>query len=175
MKSPICLVIADDHAFFRGGLKSLLRRQRDMQVVGETGTAAALMGTLIKTSCDIVLLDLHMERSTLFDIAQLAAVTTVVVLTADESVGIAMMAMRQGARAVVQKRFAVQTLIEAIHAVAQGLVWTPPALQAEMASQWTTSGCKVLTGCETDIVRQCGGEPTKRGDFGAARDNRSNS
>ena len=157
MNSQIRLVIADDHALFRGGLKSLLRRQRDMQVVGEADTAAALMATVAATNCDILLLDLQMERWALDDIRQLANRTKVLVLTASESVENAIVAMRLGARAVVQKRFAVQTLVEAIRAVAQGFVWMPPALQAEVASQWSSSASKLLTSRETEIVRQVAG------------------
>jgi two-component system NarL family response regulator len=153
MKTPIRLIIADDHALFRGGLKSLLRRQRDMQVVAEVETAAALMPALDKTRCDILLLDLQMERWALDDIRQLAARTKVLVLTASESVENALAAMRLGARAVVQKRFAVQTLIEAIHAVADGLVWMPPELQTEMAGQWGASASRQLTGREAEIAR----------------------
>ena len=154
MKTPIRLIIADDHALFRGGLKSLLRRQRDMQVVGEAETAAAVMATVTETKCDILLLDLQMERWALEDIRQLATLTKVLVLTASESVENAIVAMRLGARAVVQKRFAVQTLVEAIRAVAEGFVWMPPALQAQVASQWSSSESKLLTSRETEIVRQ---------------------
>jgi two-component system NarL family response regulator len=157
MKTPICLVIADDHALFRGGLKSLLRRQSGMQVVGEAGTAAAVMATVTETNCDILLLDLQMERSALDDILHLAAMTKVVVLTASENVENEIVAMRLGARAVVQNRFAVQTLVEAIRAVAEGLVWMPPALQAEVASQWSSSVSKSLTSRETEIVRHVAG------------------
>jgi two-component system, NarL family, response regulator len=153
MKTPIRLIIADDHALFRGGLKSLLRRQRDMQVVGEADTADSLLATVAGTSCDILLLDLQMERWALDDIRQLAALTKVVVLTASESVEVAIVAMRLGARAVVQKRFVVQKLVEAIRAVAEGFVWMPPALQAEIASQWGSSASKSLTNRETEIVR----------------------
>jgi DNA-binding NarL/FixJ family response regulator len=153
MKTSIRLIIADDHALFRGGLKSLLRRQRDMQVVGEADTADSLIVTVAETACDILLLDLQMERWALDDIRQLATLTKVVVLTASESVEVAMVAMRLGARAVVQKRFAVQKLVEAIRVVAEGLVWMPPALQAEVASQWSSSAPKSLTSRETEIVR----------------------
>jgi DNA-binding NarL/FixJ family response regulator len=153
MKTPIRLIIADDHALFRGGLKSLLRRQRDMQVVGEADRADSLIATVAETSCDILLLDLQMERWALDNIRQLAALTKVVVLTASESVEVAIVAMRLGARAVVQKRFAVQKLVEAIRAVAEGFVWMPPALQAEVAFQWSSSASKSLTNRETEIVR----------------------
>jgi len=150
---PISLIIADDHTLFRDGLKSLLGRQRDMQVVGEVARADGVAQTLDKLTCDILLLDLQMERWALEDIQQFAARTKVVVLTASESLDNAIAAMRLGARAVVQKRFAVQTLVEAIHAVAEGLVWMPPSLQAEMASQWSSPSSKSLTSRETEIVR----------------------
>ena len=152
MKTPIRLIIADDHALFRSGLKSLLRRQRDMQVVGEADTADSIIATVTETTCDILLLDLQMERWALDDIRQLAALTKVVVLTASESVEVAIVAMRLGARAVVQKRFVVQKLVEAIRAVGEGFVWMPPALQAEVASQWSSSASKSLTSRETEIV-----------------------
>ncbi len=153
MKTPIRLVIADDHALFRSGLKSLLRRQRDMRVVGEAETTATLIATVAETRCDILLLDLQMERWVLGDIQELASMTKVMVLTASESMENAIVAMRLGARAVVQKRFAVQTLVEAIRAVAEGLVWMPPTLQAEIASQWSSSASRLLTSRETEIVR----------------------
>jgi len=148
MSTPIRLIIADDHALFRGGLKSLLRRQRDMQVVGEAESAAAILEAVAETNCDILLLDLQMERWALDDIKELATRTKVVVLTASESVENATAAMRLGARAVVQKRFAVQTLVEAIRAVADGMVWMPPALQAEITSQWNSSASSALISWE---------------------------
>jgi DNA-binding NarL/FixJ family response regulator len=153
MRSPIRLTIADDHRLFRGGLKSLLRRQRDMQIVGEVEKAAALKQAVADTGCDILLLDLQMDRSVLHDIRDLAALTKVMVVTASESIEDGIIAMRLGARAVVQKRFAVQTLIEAIRTVANGLVWMPPALQSEVAAQWSASSSKQLTNRETEIVR----------------------
>jgi DNA-binding NarL/FixJ family response regulator len=154
MKTPIRLIIADDHAIFRSGLKSLLRRQRDMQVVGEVERAGALVPVLAHTACDALLLDLQMERWALDDIKELAGLTRVVVLTASESVENAVTAMRLGARAVVQKRFAVRTLVEAIHAVADGMIWMPPTLQMEIAAQWSASAAKQLTIRETEVVRQ---------------------
>ena len=150
--SAIRLIIADDHALFRGGLKSLLRRQKDMQVVAEVDKASSLKEVLEKNPCDVLLLDLQMERWALSDIGDLVPATKVLVLTASESVENAIAAMRLGARAVVQKRFAVQTLMEAIRAVASGLVWMPPDLQAEIAAQWSNSGSRQLSGREVEIV-----------------------
>ncbi len=131
----------------------MLRRQRDFQIVGEVEKASALKETLAGTTCDILLLDLQMDRWALSDIGELASLTKVLVLTASESVENAIAAMRLGARAVVQKRFAVQTLIEAIRAVANGMVWMPPTLQAEIAAQWGASDSKQLTSREVEIVQ----------------------
>jgi two-component system, NarL family, response regulator len=154
MTSLTRLIIADDHAIFRDGLKSLLRRKRDMKVIAEVDSVGALMTVLDETTCGVLLLDLQMERWALDDIGQLATRTKVIVLTASENIENAMAAIRMGARAVVQKRFAVQTLMEAIHAVSDGSVWMPPALQAEMVkARSVLSDSKRLTNRETEIVR----------------------
>lgn len=153
MDRPIRLIIADDHAMFREGLKSLLRRHRDMPVVAEVETADSLLDTVRNTPCDVLLLDLQMERWALEDIRELASITRVLVLTASENIENAIAAMRHGAAGFVQKRFAIQTLLEAIRAVARGVVWMPPVLQSEITRQWNESGSKVLTARELEIVR----------------------
>lgn len=153
MKKPIRLILADDHALFRQGLRSLLRHQPDMEVVAEVERASDVLGTLATVPCDMLLLDLQMERWLVNDIESLSHVTRVVVLTASERVEDGLAVLRLGARGVVQKRFAVETLMEAIRAVAEGLVWIPAALQAELAAQWRKAPAVHLTLREAEIVR----------------------
>lgn len=145
------LIIADDHALFRQGLRSLLLLQPDMEVVAEVEQAGNLEAVLSATPCDVLLLDLQMERSSMNDIPQLSRMTAVIVLTASESIENGMTAIRLGARGIVQKRFAIETLITAIRTVAGGQVWMPPALQTAFAGQ-DDSG-KRLTTRESEIVR----------------------
>lgn len=152
MKASIRLIIADDHELFRQGLRSLLLRHRDMQVVAEIESSADLRYTLGVTPCDVLLLDLQMDRWLLGDVGELSRLTKVLILTANETMENAVIALRSGARAIVQKRFAIRTLIEAIRAVADGMVWMPPTLQAEIAAQWGSSSTKHLTDRETEIV-----------------------
>jgi two-component system, NarL family, response regulator len=152
MNSPIRLIIADDHALFRQGLKSLLRLQEDIDLVAEIESVGELQAVVGGAKCDILLLDLQMERSSIDDIAALSRLTKVIVLTANESTEMGMAALRLGARGVVQKRFAIETLMTAIRTVADGLVWIPPALQAELADQ-ENSPTKRLTTREAEIVR----------------------
>jgi two-component system, NarL family, response regulator len=149
---PIRLIIADDHALFRQGLVSLLMLQPEIEVVAEVDQASKLDAIVSEQACDILLLDLQMERWSMDDIPALAEKTSIVVLTASESVENGMMALRFGARAIVQKRFAVETLVTAIRAVAEGYVWMPPQLQAAFAKSDGT-GPKRLTVREAEIVR----------------------
>jgi DNA-binding NarL/FixJ family response regulator len=153
MDKQIRLIIADDHSLFRQGLKSLLQLQPDVEVVGEVERASELASMLTATPCDVLLLDLQMERWVVGDIEGLSRVTRVVVLTASERKEDAMTALRMGACAIVQKRYAVETLMEAIRAAAQGLVWIPPALQAELATQLRSRTGNQLSNRETEIVR----------------------
>ncbi len=152
MTAPIRLIIADDHELFRQGLRSLLLRHRDFQVVAEIQASADLKSVVGGIPSDVLLLDLQMDKWVLGDVAELARLTKVVVLTANETMENAIVALRAGARAIVQKRFAIRTLIEAIRAVAEGSVWMPPTLQAEIAAQWGNSSVKHLTDREAQIV-----------------------
>jgi DNA-binding NarL/FixJ family response regulator len=147
------VAIADDHALFRQGLKSLLRLQPDVTVVAELERADALLSTLEQTPCDILLLDLQMERSAFVDIEVLAERVAIVVVTATERVEDALAALRAGARGLVFKRFAIETLMTAIHTVMEGHVWLPPALQAEMTARLREPTGVTLTRREREIVR----------------------
>jgi two-component system NarL family response regulator len=151
-ENPIRVIIADDHALFRQGLRSLLELEDSVQVVAEVERAAALAPTLAANPCDIVLLDLQMDRWSMDDIAALARETAVIVLTASENVENGMNALRNGARGVVHKRFAIESLLSAIGTVAQGMVWMPPSLQTALAQQEREPSTK-LTAREAEVVR----------------------
>jgi len=77
----------------------------------------------------------------------------VVIVTANEYSDEPLAAMRAGARAVVFKRFAVEMLLEAIHAVVEGNVWMPPALQAQLTGSLREAHRQRLTRRELDVVR----------------------
>ena len=150
---PIRVVIADDHALFRQGLKSLLRSRPDTVVVAETDRVEGLAALLAATPCDVLLLDLQMERSAVAEIETLATCARVIVVTANEYSDEPLAAMRAGARAVVYKRFAVETLLDAIRAVAGGDVWMPPSLQTRVAGLMVDADRQRLTRRELDVVR----------------------
>src|SRR5262245_40515728 len=147
------LIVADDHAMFREGLKGLFRYKSDFEIVAEVSRAEDVAPTLKAKPCDVLLLDLQMDRWVLQDVESLAQQTSFLVLTASERPADALAALKFGAAAVVQKRFAFETLIEAIEAVAQKQVWIPPSLQATITAQWRSAADPQLTGRESEIVR----------------------
>jgi DNA-binding NarL/FixJ family response regulator len=146
------LIIADDHALFRQGLKSLLLLQPDTQVVAEIESSDDVSPVVSDTDSDILLLDLQMDRWMMEDIPQLSRLINVIVLTASESAENGVRALRLGAKGVVQKRFAIETLMMAVRSVAEGMVWMPPTVQTEFARQESSSG-KELTPRECEIIR----------------------
>jgi DNA-binding NarL/FixJ family response regulator len=154
MATPTRIIIADDHALFRQGLKSMLRLQTDVTVVAELDRASDLLPALEQRRCDVLLLDLQMERNALADIEALAQRVAIVVVTASERTEDALAAIRAGARGVVFKRFAIETLMTAVRAVAEGQVWIPPALQAAVAAGLRGPMAGSLTRREREIVRQ---------------------
>jgi DNA-binding NarL/FixJ family response regulator len=148
------VIIADDHALFRQGLRSMFTNLHpDVSVVAEVASVSEVAAVLARTPCDILLLDLQMERNALGDVASFARRVRVVVVTASQELGEALAAIRAGARAVVFKRFAVETLMEAVRTVTEGDVWLPPALQREIAAQMSEPDTKMLTSREREIVR----------------------
>jgi DNA-binding NarL/FixJ family response regulator len=149
---PLRLIIADDHALFRQGLKSLLLLQSETQVVAEIESADDVLPVVSATGCDVLLLDLQMDRWMMEDLPQLSRLTNVIVLTASESAENGVRALRLGAKGIVQKRFAIETLMMAVRSVADGMVWMPPMVQTEFARQESSTG-KELTPRESEIVR----------------------
>lgn len=151
-QSPIRLLVADDHVLLRQSLRALLQLEPDLHVIGEAGRADELKPLLEGGGCDVLILDLKMDRMVLEDIEELSQLTRVLVLTGSERIGDAAHALRRGARGIVQKKCAMTHLIEAIRAVANGLVWLPPALQLQLTRRWNSPAQDDLTPRECEIV-----------------------
>jgi len=154
MAAPIRIIIADDHALFRQGLRSMLvNLHPDISVVAEVESVSEVTRALAATPCDVLLLDLQMDRNALADIGSFARRAKVVVVTASQDPAEALAAIRAGAKALVFKRFAVETLVEAVRTVRDGHVWLPPALQSELTARLAEPDTKALTSREREIVR----------------------
>jgi two-component system, NarL family, response regulator NreC len=71
VSDPVRILLADDHAVLRSGLKLLLNGRSDMTVVGEAADGVVLLDLVQETKPDIILLDLTMPRLGRLDVLPL--------------------------------------------------------------------------------------------------------
>lgn len=126
-QARIRILLIDDHAVIRTGLKMLLESHQGLEVVGEAGDQESALQVAAREQPDIVLLDLDLDgqNSLQFMPALLAAAqqARVMILTASADVDLQRRAVLLGALGVVQKREAGEVLIKAIENVYAGQVW----------------------------------------------------
>ncbi|MEO8197635.1 MAG: response regulator transcription factor, partial [Thermoanaerobaculia bacterium] len=105
---PIRILIADDHAVVRSGLRALLSADTDLDVVGEAADSAEVMQLAARLQPDLILLDITMPHESGIKIAQRLKseypAVKVLFLTMHEEEGLLHEAMRTGAAGYVIKR-----------------------------------------------------------------------
>ncbi len=131
MAEPIRILLADDHAVLRAGLKALLEAEGDMTVVGEAGTGEAAIERVQALRPDVVVMDLSMPGVGGLEatrrIAALAPETKVLVLTVHAEQEYLLPVLEAGGSGYVTKTSADEDLIEAIRTVARGDVFLYPS------------------------------------------------
>jgi two-component system, NarL family, response regulator NreC len=135
----IRLVLADDHAVVRTGLRLLLDGEEGMEVVAEAGDAESALRAVLGYKPDVLVLDLNMpgELSSLEalpGVAERSPDTRTVVLTMQEDPEFARRALRAGAAAYVLKEAADAELVEAVRRAAAGETYLNPSLGAKLAA-----------------------------------------
>ena len=118
MSEKIRILLIDDHTLFRSGIKALLARQTDCEVVGEAADGLSGLKLIEQTRPDVVLLDLDMPgmngRETLAQIMSVHPEQTVLMLTISEDGDDLTECMRLGARGYLLKNIHADFLIEAV-------------------------------------------------------------
>ncbi len=124
---PVRIVIADDHAIVRDGLRKLLELQAGLTVVGEAADGEEAVQRTRQLKPDVLLLDLAMPRldglGALRELAGTVPGLRIVLLTAAIDRQETVEALRLGARGVVLKESATQMLYKCIRAVMSGVLW----------------------------------------------------
>ena len=137
------ILVADDHAIFRDGLRRLLEGSDDVSIVGEASNGNECIKMLAKLKPDILLLDLRMpEKDGLGVLEEInfdSMTTRVIVLTAAEDDRDVVRAMRLGARGVVLKQSASDLLLKSIRKVADGEIWLDNRMTAEVIDAFKKS------------------------------------
>jgi len=136
----ITIVLADDHAVVRSGLRLLLDGEEDIEVVALAGTAEDALRYVRGHKPTVLVIDLNMpgEVSTLEAIAEMRHTlpeTRIVVLTMQEDPRFAREALRNGAAAYVLKEAADEELVQAIRLAAEGGTYLNPRLGAALAAE----------------------------------------
>jgi two-component system response regulator NreC len=139
MAANVTVVIADDHAVVRSGLRMLLDAEQGLEVVAEAGDVTDAMRMVRAHRPRVAVLDLNMPGgSTLDAIVALRESTpesAIVVLTMQDDPAFARQALQNGALGFVLKEAADDELLEAIRLAAEGDTYLNPRLGARLAAQ----------------------------------------
>ena len=129
---PIRIFIADDHAVFRSGLRMLLEKEPDLQVVGETGNGFDTIRAVAETDLDVLLLDVAMPGLSGARVAEEVLKSkpdlAIVVLTMHEDENYLQEFFRLGVQAYVLKKSTGTDVAQAIRAAQKGKQYIDPAL-----------------------------------------------
>jgi DNA-binding NarL/FixJ family response regulator len=162
-RRPVRVAVVDDHPLFREGVQRILEGEGDVLLVGQAGGVDDAIALLETAAPDVLLLDLRLGAAHGLDLlARLPAggAPRVVIVTAFPDDQVIADAMRAGARGVVLKDAAPETLLAAIRQVAAGALSIPPELATRLvgalAQDGATSGLSHLTSREREIAALVG-------------------
>ena len=160
---PIRILIADDHAVVRSGLRVLLGADPDLELVGEAEDGEEALRLVETRRPDMILLDVTMPPDngieTTKRLKEAYPELIVLILTMHEDEALLHEALRVGAAGYVIKRAEESEILQAIHAVSRGDVYVHPAMTRALLRQPVTTehrrGSEVdaLTPREIDVLR----------------------
>ena len=131
MSEPIHILLADDHAVLRAGLKALLNAEPDMTVVGEAGDGQACIRLALRLQPDLILLDINMPQTNgleaLAELRQRVPHSRVLVLTMHDDASYLRQVLATGGAGYVLKEAADNELLTAIRTVHNGGIFLHPA------------------------------------------------
>ena len=166
----IKVLIADDHAILRQGIKRVLNFEEDIEVVGEADDGQEALARTLVVQPDILLLDLNMPGLTGLEVAnQLQAAkckTKIIVLTIHDSDNYVLELLKNGVLGYLLKDVEPTMLIKAIHVVNEGNAFVYPRLAERLfgglqagddvnekaREMWKESRSERLTSREMDVL-----------------------
>ena len=124
MTSPIKVLLVDDHALFRSGIKLLLQRNHDFEVIGEASDGIEGVKRAKALQPDVVLLDLHMPGISGLDAIKLiqeeVPACRIILLTVSEEGEDLTTALKNGAVGYLLKNIDADFFLDAIRRAMQG-------------------------------------------------------
>ena len=127
-----CVILADDHAMFRQGVRRILEELPGVEVVGEAQDGLELLDLLKKVRPDLVILDISMPRlrgiEAVREIRTLHADTKILMLTMHKESEYLHFAMKAGVEGFLLKEDADSELVQALEAIRWGKLYISPLL-----------------------------------------------
>jgi DNA-binding NarL/FixJ family response regulator len=151
-RPPARILLADDHALVRQGLRHIIDAQPDLTVVGEVGDGAAAVDRVLKGGIDLAILDVSMPRMTGLQAARelqrRGSTTAVLMLSMHDNEQYFFEALKLGAVGYVHKSVADRDLITACRSALRGEPFLYPGAVATLIRDYLTRG-KSLDGDTT--------------------------
>lgn len=139
MPEPFTIVLADDHALVRAGIRTLLEQLPGVRIVGEAGDGRETIALVEKHQPDLVIMDISMPGLNGFDatmrIARDHAATKVLILSMHTAEDYVLQALRVGATGYLLKDAATVELQVALNAVRNGETYLSPSISKEVLAR----------------------------------------
>src|SRR5512134_1057664 len=152
----IRLLLVDDHAVVRSGLKMLLENERDVEIVGEASSASEAMEAATRLKPNVILMDIGLPDLSGIDatreIKKRVSDVAIVALTIHEDEEYFFKMLESGASGYVPKRAAPEELLTAIRAAATGQVYLYPSLAKLLVRDFLSGGQPPSSETHSDLT-----------------------
>ena len=152
------LLIVDDHAVVRSGLRMLLENEHDIEIVGEAGNAEAAIEAAIQLKPNLILMDIglpdHSGIDATREIKKHLPDVSIVALTIHEDEEYFFKMLEAGASGYVPKRAAPEELLTAIRTAANGQVYLYPSLAKLLVRDFLSGGRPADEETPSDITKR---------------------
>jgi len=142
LENTIKIIIADDHAFLREGIKKTIRDEVDMKIVGEASNAADLLKEVKEKDTNIVILDISMPGKSgldvLKDLKAMKKNLKILILSMHPEERFAIRALKAGAVGYLTKESAPDELVKAIRTILSGRKYVSKHLADKLLDILTT-------------------------------------
>lgn len=159
----IKVLIADDHAVVRAGLRSLISAEADLKLVGEAASGSDAIDLVTRLRPEVLLLDLSMPDmdgiAVTRKVKEIQPALQVMILTLHDDEALLRTALKAGASGYILKHAAESELISAIHIIVRGDPYIDPSLvhkflpEVQAKTSQSSSLIEPLTPREKDVLR----------------------
>jgi DNA-binding NarL/FixJ family response regulator len=138
----IRVIVADDHHLVRQGIRALLEKADDIEVVGEAADGQEAVELVKRLAPDVLVMDIAMPRlngnQAVGRVRTLGAATQVVMLSMYSDETLVRQALRNGAKGYLLKRSVTEELLLAIRAASRGEIYLSPAISGSIVAGFLT-------------------------------------